>query len=488
MTRPIPRKVDINFTLKRVFKKQSFRPLQKEVIDAAILGQDIFLCAATSFGKSLCYQLPAVVATGVTVVISPLLALMTNQVNAAKELGIVTVSISSTTPRSVRNAIEADLLCGHPETRLLYVTPELCATENFRKLLVMIHRQGQLTRVAVDEAHCISEWGHDFRPAYRELKWFKKTLNCPAVPIMAVTATATKKVKDDIYLHLNLEDNTTKFFTTTTARPNIHYEVQYFSESSPKDESGDDIFPYLLSWLQEIHERRIRAMVEYSIHGIIYVPLRATADSLASKLTSYGIQASAYHAGLEPMLRLKIQAAFIKFRPIPESDRQHIKSSFNIICATTAFGMGIDMPTVRFVVHYGLPRGMESFVQESGRAGRDGKAASSLVLYTREEKDRCVYRITQDMAREKNKIQAQSKASSFQKFIDFCENTHTCRHRLVASYFDSGNENTVVCDYACDICKEGPERLSKRKERGLAPEEEAMEFTQRESIDFYDYD
>ncbi|KAI9871207.1 MAG: hypothetical protein M1823_008514, partial [Watsoniomyces obsoletus] len=145
---PIKRqkKVDVNFTLKRVFRKTSFRPLQLEVVNSAIAGHDIFLCAATSFGKSLCYQLPAVVATGVTVVISPLLALMTNQVNAARALGIPTESIHGQTPRPERNKIETDLLCGHPETRLLYVTPELCAFDNFRKLLMKIHQQGQLVR------------------------------------------------------------------------------------------------------------------------------------------------------------------------------------------------------------------------------------------------------------------------------------------------------------------------------------------------------
>ncbi len=148
---------DLRFTLRRVFGKDAFRPLQEEVITAVVAGHDVFVCAATSFGKSLCYQLPAVVSLGVTVVISPLLALMENQVQAAKALGIAVVMINGNTPWPARKLIETDLLCGHPETKLLYVTPELCAADRFRKIIMQIHRQGQLTRIAIDEAHCISE-------------------------------------------------------------------------------------------------------------------------------------------------------------------------------------------------------------------------------------------------------------------------------------------------------------------------------------------
>src|SRR5271163_1439214 len=254
-------KVDIDFTLRRVFRKKAFRPLQREVITATIEGHDVFLQAATSFGKSLCFQLPASVATGITVVVSPLLALMTNQINAARALGIPTESISSNTPQSERNRIISDLKCGHPETRLLYVTPELCAMDHFRKLLNTIHSQGQLIRVAIDEAHCISEWGHDFRPAYKELSWLKTTLILPSVPIIALTATATPRVRNDIITCLRLappipysqipESSSitvqprTLFFSTTTARPNIHYEIRDFSEPSTRPPSGDDLFHHL---------------------------------------------------------------------------------------------------------------------------------------------------------------------------------------------------------------------------------------------------
>ena len=301
---------------------------------------------------------------------------------------------------------------------------------------------------------------------------------------MAVTATATKQVRDDIFNYLQLRNP--KVFTTSSARPNIHYEIQYFNESEPQN-GQDDVFPYLLTWLTRMHERRVLAKVATPIHGIIYCPMRATADNIANKLSTSGICASSYHAGLEGLTRLKIQAAFLANTTIPEAEMDTLFSSFNIICATTAFGMGIDMPTVRFVVHYGLPRGMESYIQESGRAGRDNKAAASLVLYTREERDRCLWRVQQDLSRERNKVLARSKATSLEKIIEFCENTERCRHKLVSAYFGE-DKDTAVCDYACDVCKEGPAPLRRRKDKGLATDEAAMEYTQHQEIGRYEYE
>ncbi|KPI41507.1 ATP-dependent DNA helicase Q-like 3 [Cyphellophora attinorum] len=508
--------VDVHFTLKRVFRKAGFRPLQLEVIQAAIAGHDIFLCAATSFGKSLCYQLPAVVATGVTMVVSPLLALMNNQVLAAKGLGIACEMITGSTTLQERRKIETDLLCGHPETRLLYVTPELCQTDRFRKILQQIHRQGQLTRVAIDEAHCISEWGHDFRKAYKDLVWMKQNLILPSVPIMAVTATATKQVRDDIYTFLGLK--TAMSFSTSSARPNIHYEVQYFSESNPHSTEGD-LYPILLNWLTRLHHRRYLGSLHAPdptpflnpIHGIIYCSTRNSADDLAARLTAHSIRASSYHAGLDTLTRGQAQASFLASPPIPAEETASIAHSFNLVCATTAFGMGIDMPNIRFVVHYGLPRGMESFTQESGRAGRDNKAASSVILYTREDKDRALWRLNQDAMRERKSHAGNgqgnadgevsrsmaAKQLSLQKMIEYCENAGRCRHELVGEYFGNDFGNSVCvdaeshqtpkalglsCDYACDVCKEGQAVLQKRKDKGLATAEESMEYTQRQRM------
>ena len=551
-------KIDIDYPLKKVFQKEAFRPLQREIIIAALEGEDIFVQAATSFGKSLCFQLPAWCSKGVTVVISPLLALVQNQVAAANKLGVETHAITSTTPYTQRKEIETDLQCGHPYTRLLYVTPELCMTENFRKILRRLHQQGQLIRIAIDEAHCISEWGHDFRPAYKELQWLKSNLQCPKVPIMALTATATSMVRKDIYKYLKLKEETTVFFSTSTARPNIHYEVQYFSESNPRDTSGDDIYPYLLGWLTSIHDRRVmmlsylqsrtkesnsQAPIVPAISGIVYVNTRARTETLASQLQANGINAEAYHAGLEPLQRLKVQNGFLRrstsllateSADSKGTDLCNISQSFNIITATNAFGMGIDIPSIRFVVHYGLPRNLESFIQESGRAGRDNKAAQSLVLYTREERDRTLYRVKLDVQKEANKhgsknsaraaagfgipqltanarlnssfdptsqtmatqpgAQADQKMKTFEKVIEYCENVTTCRHELISDYFGQSETSgaassrsivqMVQCDYACDVCKEGNTGVRKRRDRGLASDEEASQFTQRQNWDY----
>jgi superfamily II DNA helicase RecQ len=260
------------------------------------------------------------------------------------------------------------------------------------------------------------------------------------------------------------------------------------------------------------------------ITGIIYVPLRATADTLSTKLTSAGIQAQAYHAGLEPETRTKVQSTFLHLAttdsslpPATQDDEMTIASSFNIICATTAFGMGIDVPGIRFVIHYGLPRGMESFTQESGRAGRDGKAASSVILYTREEKERVLFRVRSDVERErKNKsrnkstmdgngnvnAKAESRMQSVESVVAFCENVEVCRHVLLGRYFGDGgggggkkkqgangkDSDGVVCEFACDVCKEGQSKLKKRKELGLASTEQAWEFTQREPVAEFEYE
>lgn len=514
-------KVDIDFTLRRVFNKKSFRPLQREVITATIEGHDVFLQAATSFGKSLCFQLPAAVSSGITVVISPLLALMTNQINATRALGIPTESISGSTTKTERRRIENDLKCGHPYTRLLYITPELLAMQAFRKVLTTIHQQGQLIRVAIDEAHCISEWGHDFRPAYKELKWLKETLILPSVPITALTATATARVRVDIVKCLKLaplaspsqgtapvptpsSPAQTLFFSTSSARPNIHYEVRYFSEASPQHASGDDLFANLIDWLRDIGHRRIQhlrhltdtepasvtASTRSPITGIIYVPLRVTADTLATRLTTSGIPCQSYHAGLELPTRTAIQSTFTS-PPIPTPEQAlTLGGSFNLIAATTAFGMGIDAPHVRFVAHYGLPRALEQFVQESGRAGRDGKAAASVLFYTREERDRVADRVRADAAKNgpgcgsggSSSSAAAAKGDSLRAVIGYCEDTRTCRHEIIAAYFGEEEEvGAERCDFACDYCKEGQVALRRRKEKGLASEAVVFEFSQREA-------
>lgn len=325
-----------------------------------------------------------------------------------------------------------------------------------------------------------------------------------------MTATATPRVRVDIIKCLKLaplsstpqaaSPNTnpkqTLFFSTSSARPNIHYEVRYFSEASPQHTSGDDLFVSLLSWLRDMVHRRIQLLHHLiatdpstslaPITGIIYVPLRSTADSLAARLSAANIRTQAYHAGLSLPARSEIQHKFTTPPQPPQSQALTLAGSFNIIAATTAFGMGIDAPSVRFVVHYGLPRALEHFVQESGRAGRDGKAAASLLFYTREERDRIAGRVRADAEREMRKpgprpsatqSGVSAKAESLRAVVDYCESTSRCRHEIIADYF--GDRGGGQCDFACDYCKEGA-ALERRKRRGLASEQAALEFSQRD--------
>jgi superfamily II DNA helicase RecQ len=276
--------------------------------------------------------------------------------------------------------------------------------------------------------------------------------------------------------------------------------VRYFSEASPQHVSGDDLFANLLDWLRDIGHRRIRllrhlmatnpapldATTLSPITGIIYVPLRSTADGLAARLTSSNITCQSYHAGLELPARESIQNT-VTTPPIPTVEAAlTLAGTFNIIAATTAFGMGIDAPSVRFVLHYGLPRALEQFVQESGRAGRDGRAAASVLFYTREERDRVTLRVQADANREARKAAPTSmqssvaaKGESLKAVVDYCENTSRCRHEVIAEYF--GDQGGGQCDFACDFCKEGERALQRRKGRSLASEREALEFSQREA-------
>lgn len=455
-----------------------------------------------------------------------------DQVSALDALGIPVATINSTTALSKRREIIQDLLSGHPSIRLLYVTPELCLAESFRRNVITIHNQGELQRIAIDEAHCISEWGHDFRPAYKELSWFKRTLCNPSVPITALTATATPRVRGDIIRLLELPISTLKTFNTPSARPNIHYEVRYPAgyacDPTIPDESQLKDF---LSWLRAIHERRAArlhaATVEISsgkavpkqnnnltpMSGIIYVPLRSISDSLARELSKSdsNIYAVAYHAGLKPEDRTRIQTMWTSKVPWPLRGHNDQLPHFAIIVATNAFGMGIDNPHVRFVVHWAVPRSSEGFVQESGRGGRDGRAAISLVYYNRVECERVFDRISRDgepiprhpsisNAHQKPLSAAtkaknlQARLESFRKVIDYCETTNRCRHEIIKEFSGDlelelmgstqtqpeqgtcqkeGGSPISPCDFACDFCKEGHAAIEKRKRAMVITNENA---------------
>lgn len=358
-------------------------------------------------------------------------------------------------------------------------------TESFRKHLNTVYTQGELSRIAIDEAHCISEWGHDFRTAFTSLSYFRSTF--PSVPIICLTATATAAVRQDIITTLNLDSEHLKIFTTSTSRPNLHYEVRFTSDEH------DCRFSYFISWLQTVYARRrnnptraaeiaVQNERAEAVSGIIYISFRSECDALAARLRNHNIGAAPYHAGLSAYDRVECQRKWLANEP-----------GWDVIVATTAFGMGIDKQDVRFVVHWNMPKSFEGFYQEAGRAGRDGKAAACVLFYSREDRDRISHRMTRDGSTGSNNTdnanasaqakaaQSKNRAESFQKLVNYCEGTGKCRHGFISDFF--ADQEPPACDFACDYCKDA-EGLKRRKREGLASEEWVS--TQRERSDFFE--
>jgi len=349
---------------------------------------------------------------------------------------------------------------------LLYVTPEYCTLDHFRKCLRIVHEQRELARIAVDEAHCISEWGHDFRPSFKQLDFFKREF--PDVPMLCCTATATHRVRDDIMDTLGLDRSKLRTFVMTTHRPNLHLEVKFKSDE-------EDHYHDFLAWLKNTYDRRrdpkreaeLAQRIERAtnVPGIIYTLYRKDTEALAARLRHDGIGAKAYHAGLTAEQKDDHLTGWVANR-----------EGYDIIVATTAFGMGIDKENVRFIVHWQIPKSFEGFYQEAGRAGRDGKAAVCMLYYSREDRDRAAQMMAREQERNASFTTAGAKARettiqrarSLQALIAYCENISTCRHQLIAQYF--GDTTLPKCDFACDWHK-GPEKLASRKKKGLASEE-----------------
>jgi RecQ family ATP-dependent DNA helicase len=399
---------------------------------------------------------------------------MNNQVASMRKANIRVETINSTTTATNKAKIIEDLQCGHPLTRLLYVTPEYCELDHFRKILRVIHSQSELARIAIDEAHCISEWGHDFRPSFKALSFFKQEF--PSVPMICLTATATARVREDILSTLGLDESKMRMFKMSTSRANLHYEIRFKSDEQ-------DHYDDFLAWLKAAHARRAsnpeRALQLATLNqrtdnvpGIIYTLFRVDCEKLASRLRADGIGAKPYHAGLPHTERADALSGWVAN-----------KEGYDIIVATTAFGMGIDKENVRFVVHWQIPKSFEGFYQEAGRAGRDGKASACILYYGREDRDRARNMLWRDQQRQPAKgantvalrEQMVHREKSLHALVSYCEDTTKCRHRLIARYF--ADEGEVPCEYACDWCKDAV-GLVKRKERELASEEWCS--TQRE--------
>ncbi len=390
--------------LEKYFGYTTFRPLQEEIIDAVLAGRDVFAVLATGGGKSLCYQLPALLLGGLTVVVSPLISLMKDQVDALAANGIPAATINSTMTYTERVATERAITSG--AVRILYVSAERAVLPQFLSFL----SRADLRLIAVDEAHCISMWGHNFRPEYRKLRALRQQF--PRVPVIALTATAIPTVQDDIVRQLDLRNPVE--FVGSFNRRNLHYRI------IPKT----NVFPTLLKYLAEHRDES----------GIIYCLAQKSTEELAEKLQAKGYRAVPYHAGLPDGVRADHQDRFIR-------------GEVDIVCATVAFGMGIDKPDVRFVIHADLPKDIESYYQETGRAGRDGDAADCILFYSRGDYRTIKYLIERENAEPEQKEVAYRKIG---RMLDYCETTE-CRRKFLLRYFGEAYREER-CG-ACDRCE-----------------------------------
>lgn len=402
----VPKLNDAESVLKQVFGYDEFRDGQKQVIEEILRGNDALVLMPTGGGKSLCYQVPAIMLPGITVVVSPLISLMKDQVDGLNASGVAATYINSSIPRENLLDIYRQLQDG--VFKLLYVAPERLMQLDFINRLHTLN----VSLIAVDEAHCVSHWGHDFRQDYRLLGQLKR--HFPSTPVMGLTATADIATRADISQQLSLQSPFV--FRSSFDRPNIRYNLL------AKYKAVDQLVHYVKS--QEGS-------------GIVYCNSRAKVDELSIKLAKQGIRSAGYHAGLEPEIRDKIQ-------------RDFIQDNVDVIVATVAFGMGINKSNVRFVVHFDLPRSIESYYQETGRAGRDGMPAEALLLF--DEKDAA--RIRQWIAMGENTDRHDVELQKFAAMESFAE-AQTCRRQILLNYFSEyGSDHCGNCD----ICVDPPKR------------------------------
>lgn len=405
--------------LKSVFGYDKFRPGQKEIIQNILDGRDTLAVMPTGGGKSLCYQIPALIFDGITVVVSPLISLMQDQVGALLENGVSAVFLNSTLNLDEYKKTVRDIKSGR--AKLLYLSPEALATERVKSILS--EADVPVSCVTIDEAHCISEWGHDFRPDYMEIAAFRNRFKDAVC--LALTATATKQVQEDIVRNLKLKKPAV--LVSSFNRANIFLDVQ------PRT----DGLLQIVEFLQEHKEQS----------GIIYCLSRKEVDSITQELQERGFSAMSYHAGLSDEERTDHQNKFIK-------------SQVDVIVATVAFGMGINKPDVRFVIHYALPKSIEEYYQEIGRAGRDGLASEALLLYSASD----IHRI-RFFFKDKSDDESFKAEKLLQAMIDYAQ-CRTCRRKFLLNYFGeeytpptdgrdqngTQDQNAAPC---CDICESG---------------------------------
>lgn len=402
---PMPQLSSLESALKHYFGYDSFRPGQRYIVEQALQNRDLLVVMPTGGGKSLCFQLPALLKKGLTVVVSPLIALMQDQVEALQDNGIGATFINSSLSAYQVRTREQAILSG--KVKLLYIAPERLLSEKFLPFLDLVHHQMGISAFAIDEAHCVSEWGHDFRPEYRQLQQLRHRFS--GVPTIALTATATERVRQDIIQQLGLVEPSVHIASFN--RQNLFYEVQ------PKQKQS--------------YQQLLQLIRQQSGAGIIYCLSRRRVDEIAFKLKNDGIAALPYHAGLSDRDRAANQTSFIR-------------DDVQVMVATIAFGMGINKPDVRFVIHYDLPRNLESYYQESGRAGRDGEPARCTLFLNYGDIKTIEYLIAQKPDPQEQRIAKQQ----LRQVIDYAEGTD-CRRTIQLSYF--GERFSGKCDN-CDNC------------------------------------
>ena len=388
--------------LKQYFGFTSFRPLQIEIIEDVLSGKDVFALLPTGGGKSLCFQLPSLVRPGLTLVISPLISLMKDQVDAMQASGVAATLLNSSLEADESRKRIRELHDG--KYRLLYVAPERALLSGFLNDI----QNWNINLIAIDEAHCVSEWGHDFRPEYRQLIELRKRM--PEVPIMALTATATTRVREDIVKHLQLRNP--RCYVASFNRPNLNYKV------IPKSDPYSQVLEF------------VRARPNES--GIIYCQSRKTCEAVARHLKGDGVPAAPYHAGLEAADRTRNQELFLR-------------DDVPVICATIAFGMGINKPNVRFVIHHDLPKNIEGYYQETGRAGRDGLPAECVLLFSAGDMMKQLFFIDEKTDPQEKRI---AKAQ-LEEMVHYAERGE-CRRALLLEYF--GERYVEANCNGCDNC------------------------------------